>query len=181
MLLPVLTFRPLAVRGVTQLLERETVQRYPITPEGQERLRAELRRMIEVDRPAVVLAIETARAHGDLSENAEYDYAKDKQGMIEAKIRDLEAKLSMAEVIDPKTMEGEKVMFGATVTMEDLDTDEELTYKLLGSLEADLKQGIISIESPIGRALLGKEVDDEVTIKVPRGTRVVAITGIEYK
>ena len=106
------------------------MQRYPITPEGQERLRAELRRMIEVDRPEVVLAIETARAHGDLSENAEYDYAKDKQGMIEAKIRDLEAKLSMAEVIDPKTMSGDKVMFGATVTMEDLDTDEELTYKL---------------------------------------------------
>ncbi|MCO4773074.1 MAG: transcription elongation factor GreA [Deltaproteobacteria bacterium] len=157
------------------------VQRYPVTPAGHKRLRAELRQMIEVERPAAVLAIETARAHGDLSENAEYDYAKDKQGMLEAKIRDLEAKLSMAEVIDPTTMSGDKVMFGATVTLEDLDTDEELTYKLLGGLEADIKQLIISIESPIGRALLGKEVDDEVVINVPRGKRIVTVTGIEYK
>ena len=157
------------------------MQRYPITPEGQQKYRAQLRHMIEVERPAAVLAIEVARAHGDLSENAEYDYAKDKQGMIEAKIRDLEAKLSMAEVIDPAKLAGDKVTFGATVTMEDLDTEEVLQYKLLGSIEADIKENIISIESPIGRALLGKEVDDEVTIKVPRGTRVVEITKIEYK
>ncbi len=157
------------------------MQRYPITPEGQLKYRAELRQLIEVERPAAVLAIEVARAHGDLSENAEYDYAKDKQGMIEAKIRDLEAKLSMAEVIDPKDLAGDKVMFGATVTMEDLDTEEELSYKLLGSIEADIKEGIISIESPIGRALMGKEVGDEVTIVVPRGTRVVEITNVEYK
>ncbi len=157
------------------------MQRYPITPEGQIKFRKLLRNLIEVERPAAVLAIEVARAHGDLSENAEYDYAKDKQGMIEAKIRDLEAKLSMAEVIDPRALAGDKVMFGATVTMEDLDTEEVLSYQLLGTIEADIKQNIISIESPIGRALLGKEVDDEVTIKVPRGTRVVEITKIEYK
>jgi len=156
------------------------MRRYPVTPEGQQRLRAVLRQMIEVERPAAVLAIEVARAHGDLSENAEYDYAKDKQGMIEAKIRDLEAKLGMAEVIDPKNLAGDKVTFGSTVTVQDLDTEEELTYKLLGSLEADIKQLIISIESPIGRALLGKEEGDEVTIKVPRGTRVVEVTKIEY-
>lgn len=157
------------------------MRRYPVTPEGQKRLRKELRRLIEEERPAVIEAIEVARAHGDLSENAEYDYAKDKQGMIEAKIRDLEAKLGMAEVIDPAELEGDKVMFGATVTLEDLDTEEEMTYKLLGSLEADIKQGIISIESPIGRALLGKEVDDEVVIAVPRGKRTVTITDVEYK
>ena len=157
------------------------MRRYPVTPEGQKRLRKELRRLIEVERPAVIEAIEVARAHGDLSENAEYDYAKDKQGMIEAKIRDLEAKLGMAEVIDPSDLSGDKVMFGATVTLEDLDTEEEMTYKLLGSLEADIKQGIISIESPIGRALLGKEVDDEVVIAVPRGKRTVTITDVEYK
>lgn len=157
------------------------MRRYPVTPEGQKRLRKELRRLIEVERPAVIEAIEVARAHGDLSENAEYDYAKDKQGMIEAKIRDLEAKLGMAEVIDPSELSGDKVMFGATVTLEDLDTEEEMTYKLLGSLEADIKQGIISIESPIGRALLGKEVDDEVVIAVPRGKRTVTITDVEYK
>jgi len=157
------------------------VRRYPITPAGKERLKKELRHLIEVERPAVVLAIEVARAHGDLSENAEYDYAKDKQGMIEAKIRDLDAKLGMAEVIDPSNLSGDRVMFGATVTLEDVDTEEELKYQLLGTFEADLKQGIISVESPIGKALLGKEVDDEVTIRVPRGNRTVLITDVEYK
>lgn len=157
------------------------MQRYPITPQGRIKFRKQLRNLIEVERPAAILAIEVARAHGDLSENAEYDYAKDKQGMIEAKIRDLEAKLSMAEVIDPKDLAGDKVMFGATVTMQDLDTDEFLSYQLLGSIEADIKENIISIRSPIGLALLGKEVDDEVIIKVPRGTRVLEITKVEYK
>lgn len=157
------------------------MRRYPITPAGKEKLKKELRHLIEVERPAVVLAIEVARAHGDLSENAEYDYAKDKQGMIEAKIRDLEAKLGMAEVIDPTTLSGDKVMFGATVSLEDVDTEEELQYQLLGTFEADLKAGIISVESPIGRALLGKEIDDEITINVPRGKRTVLITDVEYK
>ena len=157
------------------------LQRYPVTPAGHVRLKKELRHLIEVERPAVVLAIELARAHGDLSENAEYDYAKDKQGMIEAKIRDMEAKLGMAEVIDPTTLSGDRVMFGATVSLEDVDTDETLQYQLLGSFEADLKLGIISVESPIGRALLGKEVDDEVIIRVPRGNRTVLITDVQYK
>ena len=152
-----------------------------MTPEGQKRFRAELRHLIEVERGAAVLAIEVARAHGDLSENAEYDYAKDKQGMVEAKIRDLEAKLGLAEIIDPATLSGDRVMFGATVTLQDCDTDEVVTYKLLGSLESDLKAGILSIESPIGRALLGKSVDDEVVIAVPRGTRTFTVTNLEYK
>ena len=157
------------------------MRRYPITPAGKERLKKELRRFIEVERPAAILAIEVARAHGDLSENAEYDYAKDKQGMIEAKIRDLDAKLGLAEVIDPAKLSGDKVMFGATVSLEDIDTEETLQYQLLGTFEADLKLGIISVESPIGRALLGKEVDDEVTITVPRGSRTVLITDVQYK
>lgn len=157
------------------------MQRYPVTPAGHIRLKKELRHLIEVERPAVVLAIETARAHGDLSENAEYDYAKDKQGMIEARIRDLDAKMGMAEVIDPSRLKGDRVMFGATVSLEDIDTGEELVYQLLGSFEADVKVNRISIESPIGRALLGKEEDDEITIAVPKGSRTVVITGVEYK
>ncbi len=157
------------------------LQRYPVTPAGHLRLKKELRQLIEVERPAVVLAIEEARAHGDLSENAEYDYAKDKQGMIEAKIRDLDAKLGMAEVIDPAQLKGDRVMFGATVKLEDIDTGDELEYQLVGSFESDLKVNRISIESPIGRALMGKEEDDEVTITVPKGSRTVVITGVEYK
>ncbi len=157
------------------------MRRYPITPTGHEALKKEVRRLIEVERPAIVKAIEVARAHGDLSENAEYDYAKDKQGMIEAQIRDLEAKLSMAEVIDPSTMDGDVVRFGATVSLEDVDTDEELTYQIVGGFEADVAVGKISIESPIGRALIGKETDDEVVIRVPKGNRTVVITDVEYK
>ena len=157
------------------------MQRYPLTPAGHARLRKELRRYIEIERPAVVIAIEEARAHGDLSENAEYDYAKDKQGMIEARIRDFEAKLGMAEIIDPATLSGDRIMFGATVTLEDVDTGEELQYQLVGEYEADLKIGRINLFSPIGRALVGKVVDDEVIIAVPKGRRTVVVTAVEYK
>ena len=157
------------------------MRRYPVTPAGHEAMKAALRRLIEVDRAENVRSIEEARAHGDLSENAEYDYAKDQQGMIDAKIRDLEGRLALAEVIDPSTLEGDRVMFGATVSLEDVDTDEELTYQLVGTFEADIKLGKISVESPIGRALMGKESDDEVIIKVPKGRRTVVITDVEYK
>ncbi len=157
------------------------MRKYPMTPQGHQKLRAELRRHIEEDRPAVVKAIEVARAHGDLSENSEYDDAKHRQGMIEAKIRDMEAKLALAEVIDPTTLSGDRVMFGATVSVEDVDSGEELTYQLVGGEEADLKVGRISVEAPIGRALLGKEVDDEVVIQVPKGQRTLVINGVEYK
>jgi transcription elongation factor GreA len=157
------------------------VRRYPITPAGHAALKKRIRQLIEVERPAIVLAIEIARAHGDLSENAEYDTAKDKQGMIEAVLRDLKAKFSLAEVIDPSTMEGDVVRFGATVSLEDVDTAEELVYQIVGGVEADLNLGKLSIESPIGRALIGKEVDDEVVINVPKGRRTVLITGVEYK
>ena len=154
---------------------------YPITPAGYAAMKAELRRFIEVERPAIIKAIEVARAHGDLSENAEYDYAKDRQGMIEAKIRDLDAKVSMAEVIDPTTLSGDRVMFGATVHLEDVDTDETLVYQLVGTFEADIKAGRISVEAPIGKALMGKEVDDEVVINVPKGKRTVVITDVAYR
>ena len=157
------------------------MRRYPVTPAGHAAMKAALRRLIEVDRAENVRSIEEARAHGDLSENAEYDYAKDQQGMIDAKIRDLEGRLALAEVIDPSTLEGDRVMFGATVSLEDVDTDEELTYQLVGTFEADIKLGKISVESPIGRALMGKESDDEVIIKVPKGRRTVVITDVEYK
>jgi transcription elongation factor GreA len=159
----------------------EQVRKYPMTPEGHAKLQATVRDLLEVQRPAAVKAIEVARAHGDLSENSEYDDAKERQGMIEARIRDYEAKLGLAEVIDPSMLSGNKVMFGAHVTVEDVDSDEILTYQLVGSEETDLKRGHISIESPIGRALLGREVDDEVNFNVPRGRRTVVVTEVEYK
>jgi len=157
------------------------VRKYPMTPEGHTKLQATLKHLIEVERGAAVRAIEVARAHGDLSENSEYDDAKERQGMIEARIRDYEAKLGLAEVIDPAMLSGDKVMFGAHVTLEDVDTDEVLTYQLVGSEETDLSLGRVSIESPIGRALLGREVDDEVNFNVPRGRRTVVVTEVEYK
>lgn len=154
---------------------------YPITPKGLEAMKGELRRLLEEERPAAVKAIEEARGHGDLSENAEYDTAKDRQGMIEAKIRDLDAKLAMAQVIDPATLQGGRVMFGAVVHLEDVDTSEEYVYQLVGTFEADVKAGRISVESPIGKALMGKEVDDEVVIPVPRGKRTVVVTDVVYR
>ena len=157
------------------------MRKYPMTPEGHAKLQATLKQLIEVERGAAVKAIEIARAHGDLSENSEYDDAKERQGMIEARIRDYETKLGLAEVIDPSTLSGDRVMFGAHVTVEDVDTDEQLEYQLVGSEESDLKQGRVSIESPIGRALLGREIDDEVHFNVPRGRRTVVVTDVEYK
>ncbi|MEE2827917.1 MAG: transcription elongation factor GreA [Myxococcota bacterium] len=157
------------------------MRRYPVTPNGFQAMKAALRQLLEVDRPANVRAIEEARAHGDLSENAEYDFAKDEQGKIAARIRDLESKVGLAEVIDPSTLKGDRVMFGATVTLEDVDTEEELVYQLVGSFEADIKEGRISVESPIGRALMGKEEGDEVIIQVPKGRRTVDVVSVEYK
>lgn len=157
------------------------VRKYPMTPEGHVKLQETLKNLIEVQRPAAVKAIEIARAHGDLSENSEYDDAKERQGLIEARIRDYEAKLGLAQVIDPSKLSGDKVMFGAHVTMEDVDSGEELAYQLVGGEESDLKLRRVSIESPIGRALLGREVDDEVVFTVPRGRRTVVITEVEYK
>lgn len=156
-------------------------QKFPITPAGRDKMRAELKRLKEVDRPNNTKAIEEARAHGDLSENADYDAAKEEQGMIEARLRDLEAKLALAEVIDPTELEGERVKFGATVTIEDAESGDESTYTIVGEYEADMKRNRISITAPVARALIGKQVGDTVSIKTPKGLREVEIVEVEWK
>lgn len=155
-------------------------QKYPITPAGRDKMRAELKKLKEIDRPANTKAIEIARGHGDLSENADYDAAKEEQGMIEARLRDLEAKLALAEVIDPAELDGDRVKFGATVTFEDLETEEESTYTIVGEYEADMKRNRISITAPVARALIGKYVGDTVSIKTPKGIREVEISDVEF-
>jgi len=156
-------------------------ERILLTSAGAERLRAELKRLKTTDRPQVIAAIAEARAHGDLSENAEYDAAKEQQGLIEARIRELESSLSVAEVIDPATLNAPgKVVFGATVSLYDEHRDSDVTYQLVGNLEADLDHGRISIRSPIGRALVGKQEGDEVEVDAPAGKRVYEILKISY-
>ncbi len=158
-----------------------SVERVPFTPEGHAKLVAFLKDLKEVQRPANVLAIEEARAHGDLRENAEYHAAKEKQGWIAAQIGLCEDRLSRALVIDPKTVTITKVAFGATVTVRDDETDEEQTYKIVGSNEADAKLGLISYDAPLARSLLGKEEGDEVVFTTPKGKRKLEIVALEYK
>ncbi|WP_321531751.1 transcription elongation factor GreA [uncultured Desulfuromonas sp.] len=153
----------------------------PMTPECYARLQEELKTRIKVDRPKVVQDIAEARSHGDLSENAEYDAAKDRQAHIEGRIAELNDKLARAEVIDPKSINTEKIVFGATVTLFDTDSDNEVVYQIVGEDEADIKQGKISVTSPVGKALIGHTLDDEVRINVPSGTRIYEVTEIEYK
>lgn len=152
----------------------------PMTPEGFAALRDELKQLKKVERPKVVEAIEVARAHGDLSENAEYDAAKEKQGFIEGRIREVQGKLAHAEVIDVTTMDGDRVIFGSTVTIYDFNTDEEKTYKIVGDDESDLKDNKISYNSPIAKALIAKSEGDEVTIRTPGGNREVEIMEVQY-
>ena len=154
-------------------------QQFPMTPRGQTRLKDELKRLKEVERPAVIRAIEEARAHGDLSENAEYSAAKERQSFIEGRIRELEAKLAMANVIDPSRLTGEKVVFGATVTLS--DGDEETTYTIVGEDEADIKAGLISITAPVARAIIGREVGDSVKVKTPKGMREFEIVKVSFQ
>ena len=154
----------------------------PLTIEGAEALRNELHNLKHVERPNVVNAIAEARAQGDLSENAEYDAAKERQGFIEGRIAELESKLSTAQIIDPTTLEQDgRVVFGVTVTMEDLDSGEKMTYKIVGDDEADVKLHKISISSPIARALIGKSVGDVVVVTAPSGQREVEILEVEYR
>ncbi len=153
----------------------------PITQRGAEMLKAELHRLKTVDRPAVINAIAEARSHGDLSENAEYDAAKDRQGFIEGRIRELEGKLAAAQVIDPKTLEAQgKVVFGATVELEEEDSGEQVKYQIVGEDEADLKQGLINISSPIARALIGKEEGDTAEVLAPGGIKRYEIVAVHY-
>jgi transcription elongation factor GreA len=155
--------------------------RLPMTRAGYERLREELKRLKTTERRQVATEIEIARGHGDLRENADYEAAKDKQGMLEATIRDLEDKVARAEVIDVTHLSGERVVFGATVDLVDAETDEALTVQIVGDVEADLKQGRISVSSPMARALIGKAVDDSVSVQAPGGRKSYEITDIRFE
>lgn len=156
------------------------MNRSPITREGYDRLRAELQRLEQKERPKVIQAISEAREHGDISENAEYEAAKEKQAMLEGKINDLHHKLSQCEIVEVAQDSAERVIFGSTVELEDLDTGEEVQYRLVGPYEADLAQGTISVTSPIGRALIGKEPGDDVKVKTPGGVKNLEILDIRY-
>ncbi len=153
----------------------------PITKRGAEKLKAELHRLKTVDRPWVINAIAEARAQGDLSENAEYDAAKDRQGFIEGRIQEIEGKLSAAQIIDPASLDaGGRVVFGATVKLEDEDTGASVTYQIVGEDEADLKHGLINISSPIARALIGKEEGDTAEVQAPGGVRRYEVVAVTY-
>ena len=153
----------------------------PITARGAEKLKAELKQLKSVERPAVVQAIAEARAQGDLSENAEYEAAKDRQGFIEGRILEVEGKLSAAQVIDPTQLDaGGKVVFGATVDLEDENSGDAVTYQIVGEDEADLKHGLINISSPIARALIGKEEGDTAVVVAPGGERRYEVVGVRY-
>lgn len=152
----------------------------PMTPRGLQLLKDELAKY-KAERPIVVKAIEVARGHGDLSENADYDAAKERQGFVEAKIKELESKITLANVIDPGKLSGDKVVFGATVTVVDTDTDEKQTYTIVGEDEADIKSGLISITAPVARALIGREVGDAVKVRTPKGQRELEVVKVEFR
>lgn len=153
----------------------------PLTRRGAEKLKEELQRLKSVERPAVVNAIAEARAQGDLSENAEYDAAKDKQGFIEGRILEIEGKLAIAQVIDPADLDaGGRVVFGSTVDLEEEATGQAVTYQIVGDDEADLKQGLISISSPIARALIGKEAGEVAAVQAPGGVKHYEIVEVRY-
>ena len=154
---------------------------FPITKRGAEMLKAELHRLKTVDRPAIIQAIADARAQGDLSENADYDAAKERQGFIEGRIAEVEGKLSAAQVIDPASLDaGGRVVFGATVDLEDEESGTAVTYQIVGEDEADLKQGLINVSSPIARALIGKEQGETAEVQAPGGLRRYEIVAVRY-
>ena len=152
----------------------------PMTASGKAKLTDELKKLKTVERPKIVREIEEARAHGDLSENAEYKFAKEKQGHIEGRIQQVEDWLARAEVIDVSRLSGEKVLFGATVTLEDIEAEKQVRYRIVGEFEADLKKGLISVTSPIARSLIGKSVGDEVVVQAPGGAREYEILAVEF-
>lgn len=156
-----------------------TVEKLPMLAEGHAVLVATLRRLKEIERPEVVEAIEVARAHGDLSENAEYHAAKERQGQIEAQVIDLEDRLARAMVIDPKTLSGDRVVFGATVHLADED-DKKVVYQIVGQTEADARIGRISYSSPLGRALIGRRIGEDVEVTTPSGDRYYSIESVEF-
>ncbi len=152
--------------------------KYPITPEGLKKLQEEFKRLKSVERPKVIEAIAEARGHGDISENAEYDAAKEQQAFLEKRIRDLENRIGNADVVDPAAMSTERVVFGLQVTVQDLDSGEEVSYQIVGMDEADIAAQRISISSPVARALIGKTVGDVVQVQIPRGMRELEILDI---
>lgn len=157
------------------------MDKLPITAAGFTELEKELKNLKSVERPAIIEAISTAREHGDLSENAEYHSAREKQSFIEGRIQELEGRLSLAEVIDPSTMSGNTVMFGATVELVDEDTEEEVTYQIVGEYEADIDKNKLSNTAPLSRALIGKSVGDSVEVRTPKGEKAYEILNVSYK
>jgi transcription elongation factor GreA len=157
------------------------VASFPMTPRGQQRLKDELKRLREVERPKNVRDIEEARAHGDLKENAEYHAAKEKQSFIEGRSREIEAVLAQADVIDPAKLSGTKVVFGATVKLTDTDSGDDVTYTIVGEYEADIKQSRIAISAPLARAMIGREQGDTVSLKTGKGTREYQITTVRFE
>ena len=157
------------------------MQRTPMTREGHARLEKELDQLKRVERPAIIRAIAEARAHGDLSENAEYHAAKERQSFIEGRSREIESILAQAEVIDPTKLSGSRVVFGATVKLTDTDTAEDVTYRIVGDFEADIKASRIAISAPLARAMIGKEQGDTITMKTGKGTREYQITEVRFE
>ena len=157
------------------------MQKYPMTPAGHEKLKKELTQLKTVERHKISAEIGAARELGDIKENAEYHAAKERQGMIEARIKELEIKVNLAEVIDPSKLSGDRVMFGATVLLTDVKTDEEVKYQIVGDDEADIKIGRISLSSPVARALIGKLVGDEAEVRSPKGARVFEVSKVLFE
>mmetsp|Transcript_3511 Transcript_3511/g.6298 ORF Transcript_3511/g.6298 Transcript_3511/m.6298 type:complete len:157 (-) Transcript_3511:1312-1782(-) len=155
------------------------MEKIPMTPKGLEAMNGELKQLKSVERPAIIKAIAEAREHGDLSENAEYHSAKEKQSFIEGRIKELEGSISLAQVIDPKTLSG-PIKFGATVDLVDEETEEEKTYMIVGEAEADIENGLLNIKSPLARALIGKEEGDSVEVRTPGGAKSFEIVKISY-
>lgn len=153
----------------------------PLTIRGKKLLEEELRRLTHEERPSVIKAIEEARAQGDISENAEYEAAKERQSMVEGRILEVQSKLAGAEVVDPSKIVSDKIVFGATVTLMDNETEDEVTYQIVGVDEADAKNGLISIISPLARSVIGKKQGDEVLVKSPKGDKEYAVVSFKYK
>jgi transcription elongation factor GreA len=155
-------------------------ERVPMTPKGAAKVRDELARL-KAERPKISRDIGTARDHGDISENAEYHAAKERQGMVEAQIKDLEDKLSRSEIIDPARLSGTRIRFGATVSLANVETDEKVTYQIVGADEANIDEGTISVSAPLARALIGKEVGDEVAVSLPVGKRTYEVLEVLFQ
>lgn len=156
-------------------------EKIPMTAAGYQRLQDELQKLKIFERPSIISAIAEARAHGDLSENAEYHSARERQGFIEGRIAELESKLGRVEVIDTNKMSGKRIMFGATVTLFDIDTDKKTTYQIVGEDEANIDHGRLSISAPLARALIGKEIGDEIDVTTPNGSKAYEILEVEFK